>query len=87
METRYNPLPLITIIDVIEHYPKEEMFEWLKKQTIPVLVSTPKETVMYTRELFADPHVHQSQWTQQDTDQFKNIKDFSSPFSFIFIKP
>ncbi len=74
---------LILLIDVIEHYDIQQIKDWLYKVKARVLLSTPKNTVMFTRHLFNDSNHHKSQWRPQD---FNGMTDYSSPLSFIFLK-
>ena len=75
---------LILLIDVIEHYPKEEILKWLHNNKGPYLISTPKDTTMYTQHFYGDPHVHQTQWDKSDFLEF-SIKDYSTSDSHILL--
>jgi 2-polyprenyl-3-methyl-5-hydroxy-6-metoxy-1,4-benzoquinol methylase len=77
---------LILLIDVIEHWNKEEakkIIEELKKYTkAKILISTPKEVAFYKEEYYgADCPKHISQWIRED---FEGI-DKSTEKSHIFI--
>lgn len=78
---------LILMIDVVEHYPKDEVKKWLREilqNKNKILISTPKEVVMYTQHYYGDPNHHKSQWTREDFNEFKNT-DYSTDFSHIFL--
>lgn len=75
------PYDLVLLIDVVEHYPKEDMKEFIKKIGTKVLISTPKNVHMYTEKYYGDEHVHISQWQAED---FVG-KDYSTDLSHIFI--
>lgn len=77
---------LILMIDVVEHYPKEEVKKWLREiiDKNKILISTPKEVTMYTQHYYGDSNHHKSQWTKEDFNEFKNT-DYSTDFSHIFL--
>ena len=78
---------LILMIDVVEHYPKDEVKKWIREilqNKNKILISTPKEVVMYTQHYYGDPNHHKSQWTKEDFNEFKNT-DYSTDFSHIFL--
>lgn len=72
---------LVLLIDVVEHYPKEMMQEFLASIKTKVLVSTPKVVTMYTEKYYGDDHHHISQWSKDDF----NGKDYSTNESHIYI--
>ena len=75
---------LAIFIDTIEHWEKDKTKELFSR--IPakrILISTPKNTVMYTQHFFDDPRHHITQWTAED---FSGWKDYSTPQSFIFLR-
>ena len=72
---------LVLLIDVVEHYDKDFMKKFLSKINTKVLISTPKETVMYTEKYYGDGHCHISQWNKDDFIG----KDYSNNLSHIFI--
>lgn len=75
------PYDLVLLIDIVEHYPKEEMKEFIKRIGTKVLISTPKNVHMYTEKYYGDEHVHISQWGGEDFIG----KDYSTDLSHIFI--
>lgn len=75
---------LALLIDVVEHHPKEKIIQWLRLLPCPVLISTPKNTVMYTQEFYGDSRHHQSQWDMSDFQATgKTITDYSNDLSWI----
>lgn len=75
---------LAIFIDTVEHWDKQNTLDLFSK--IPakhILVSTPKNTVMYTQHFFDDPRHHITQWNSED---FSGWKDYSTPQSFIFLR-
>lgn len=80
----FNGYSFGLLIDVVEHHPKEKVIEWLKTLPFPVLISTPKNTVMYTQEFYGDPRHHESQWYMADFVSIgKKIIDYSNDLSLI----
>jgi 2-polyprenyl-3-methyl-5-hydroxy-6-metoxy-1,4-benzoquinol methylase len=79
----YNQYQLMLLIDVIEHHSKEKIHEFFSKINTRVLISTPKQTVMYTHRHY-DIDVHVSQWGPEDFKQY-NVVDYSTPDSWIYI--
>ncbi len=77
-----NNYDLILFIDTVEHWGLEETQSLLSKLNGRKLISTPKNTVMYTQEYYGDPRHHKTQWT---ADHFKGGKDYSTPESYIFL--
>ena len=78
---------IILLIDVVEHWTKEEgirIISEIKKYTgAKILISTPRETVMYDHPIYGkDCPTHKSQWNPED---FKNAEDHSTICSYIFI--
>lgn len=80
-----RPDELVLMIDVVEHYEKEEVLKWLRTISERVLVSTPKETVMYQEHFYGDPHHHCSQWSPADVAEFSEVEDLSNERSWIFL--
>lgn len=78
-----NDYNLVLLIDVVEHYPKDVVFKFLQGVTTDVLVSTPKNTVMYTEHFYGDPHHHISQWSKND---FSGWEDHSTELSYIYVR-
>lgn len=78
----FSEYDLILLIDIVEHYSKEEIKQLLDRIDCKVLISTPKRVVMYKEHYYGDAHPHICQWTAED---FKGI-DYSTDFSFIFIE-
>jgi|GEM_PF-5053578 len=76
-----NQYEIVLLIDVIEHWDKKVVQEFLKRIKVPVLISTPKETVMYQDEFYGDKAHHKTQW---DITDF-NTKDLSTRQSLICI--
>jgi 2-polyprenyl-3-methyl-5-hydroxy-6-metoxy-1,4-benzoquinol methylase len=82
---------LVLLIDVIEHWTKEEgirVVADIKKHTgARVLISTPRETVMYEEEIYgADCPNHKSQWLPMDFYKIKTLADdYSTICSYIFL--
>lgn len=72
---------LVLFIDTIEHWEKDKTLKLLASIGAKKLVSTPKNTVMYTQHFFDDPRHHITQWEASD---FKG-KDYSTDYSHIFI--
>lgn len=58
---------LLLLIDVVEHWPKEDYFNFIKKLApgTRVLVSTPKEVVFY-EEPYYGIEKHQTQFAESD---------------------
>lgn len=79
----YSQYQLVLLIDVIEHHSKEKIHEFLSNIKTRILISTPKNTVMYTHRHY-DIDVHVSQWTPEDFKQYSKI-DYSTPDSWIYI--
>lgn len=79
---KFNDYDLVMLIDVVEHYPKEVIKEFLSKIKTKVLISTPIQTCMYTQEYYGDPHHHISQWS---TDDFKGL-NYSTNLSYIYVE-
>lgn len=77
----FSKYDLVLLIDVVEHYPKKEMKAFLRKIKTKVLISTPKDVVMYTEKYYGDEHVHVSQWNNFD---FWG-KKYSTDLSHIYI--
>ncbi len=73
---------LVMLIDVVEHYPKQKVLDWLTTIPVDVLISTPKSVHMYTEHYYGDPNHHQSQWELSD---FKVKKNYSTNLSHIVI--
>lgn len=59
---------LLLMIDIIEHYPKQVILEFLQRCPVPVLISTPRNPVMYEEHFYGDPHVHQTKWELVDLE-------------------
>ncbi len=78
----FNKYQLITMIDVVEHHDKEKIKRFLKKITVPVLISTPKEVVMYPEKHYGFDQ-HCSQWNDDD---FIGWKNYDTNNSFIRLK-
>ena len=74
---------LTIFIDTIEHWSKEKTLELFNKINGRILISTPKNTVMYTEHYYGDDRHHMTQWTQDD---FVGWKDYSTPQSYIFLR-
>lgn len=72
---------LYLFIDLVEHWTKEQ-FDSL---SLPghVLVSTPKECVMYTEHYYGDDRVHITQYTEEDFEGWINL---STPLSHIYVR-
>ena len=77
----------ILLIDVAEHWSREEYFNFVKgvKRNNPnckILVSTPKEVVMYTERHY-DSETHHTQFTEADFAGA--IENLSSHLSHIYV--
>ena len=85
---KYN---LVLLIDVVEHWSKEEgirIIKAIKEHTgAKVLVSTPREVVMYEKDYYGtDCPKHQSQWKASDFIGINfDAKNVSTPQSYIFL--
>ena len=81
-----NSYDLVLLIDVIEHWEKEKAIEFLAKITkAKVLISTPRETVMYEAPYYHS-RKHISQWTPEDfAGPLLPIKDYSTVDSLIYL--
>jgi 2-polyprenyl-3-methyl-5-hydroxy-6-metoxy-1,4-benzoquinol methylase len=75
---------LVTMIDVIEHWDKDIIKDFLKRIPGKILISTPKEVCFYTKEYYGDKHTHCSQWFYEDFKDF-NTKDYSTAQSYILL--
>lgn len=74
--SNYN---LILLIDVIEHWTREQFKEFMSKVKCDVLISTPKRVVMYEcRHYDFDPHI-----TQYNDDDFIGWSIHDTENSFI----
>lgn len=79
---------LVLLIDVVEHWPKEDAFNLLKYLTHnvgPVLVSTPKRVGMYKEHFYGDPRHHISQYVLEDFKKDFIVQDYSNNLSHIII--
>ncbi len=82
---------LVLLIDVVEHWDKEEgmkVVAEIKKYTgAKVLISTPRETVMYNHAIYGkDCPTHKSQWLPEDFISLDNMaEDISTIASYIFV--
>lgn len=78
---------LVLMIDVVEHYDKETVIEFLKTYVeTPVLISTPKRTEMYTEHFYGDAAHHVSQWDMKDFKKVGPIlEDRSNDLSWIVL--
>ncbi len=78
-----NLYDIALLIDVVEHFSKEQIQDFLSKIKVPVLISTPKEVYMYEHEHYGFAK-HISQWSPEDFgDRIK--KDYSTKDSWIFL--
>lgn len=74
---------IILLIDVIEHWTKEEWLRFIEKipETTKVLISTPKDVYFYEKHYYdCPPHI--SQYSEWD---FKDGIDLSTKDSFIYL--
>ena len=81
-QEKLNEFDLILMIDIIEHWPKEDFVNLMKKVKFgtKVLISTPKKVSFYKLGYYGiDKHV--SQFSDQD---FNDI-DISTKDSFIYL--
>lgn len=76
---------LYLLIDVIEHWPKEDFFTFLKNKNpnTKILVSTPKEVVFYDPNYYGIDK-HMTQFTYEDF-LMPGVIDYSTEDSFIFL--
>lgn len=74
---------IILMIDVIEHIDKANIIDLFNKIKTPILVSTPKHTVMYEQEHYGFAR-HCSQWNNVDLQKYIK-KDYSNANSWIFL--
>lgn len=81
---------LALIIDVVEHFRKPEILALIARiteQDCRVLVSTPKNTVMYVEHYYGDQRHHITQWQRADFDSefFTVERDDSTELSHILV--
>lgn len=82
---------LVLLIDVVEHWTKEEGMKTLKeikKNTgANILISTPRETEMYDHPIYGkDCPTHKSQWVPEDFYELnEKACDISTIASYIFV--
>ena len=78
-----NSYDLILLIDVIEHWTKEEYLKFLSRvsPSTKILISTPKEVFFYTIEYYGSD-VHKTQYSDFDFDSGENL---STKDSFIYL--
>jgi 2-polyprenyl-3-methyl-5-hydroxy-6-metoxy-1,4-benzoquinol methylase len=83
---------LVLLIDVVEHWSKEEAVKIIKEikefTGAKILISTPREVAMYEKDYYGiDCPKHESQWTTSDFHAINHhdIKDLSTIASYIFI--
>jgi hypothetical protein len=75
---------LVLMIDVVEHWDKDVIKDFLKRIPGKILISTPKAVCMYNTEYYGDEHTHCSQWFYEDFKDF-NTKDYSTAQSYILL--
>lgn len=80
-----KPYDLTLFIDTVEHWDKDKTKALLKKLGGLKLISTPKNTVMYTQHFYGDERHHCSQWTIEDFKDFEIVKDYSNTLSHILL--
>lgn len=80
----YNDQELILLIDVIEHWTKEQFYDFMYGITSKVLISTPKHTTMF-KEWYYGTHPHITQWAESDFDRFEKKTDYSTNDSHIYL--
>ena len=68
-----NKYDLVLLIDVVEHWTKENTLKLLREinKYSDMLISTPKRTSMYTKHYYGDPRHHITQWSESDFKGFK----------------
>lgn len=82
---------LVMLIDVVEHWEKEEAIKVIADIKIntgaKILISTPRETVMYDQAIYGkDCPTHKSQWTPTDFYRIRTMaEDKSTIASYIFV--
>ncbi len=72
---------LILLIDVVEHWDKEQAKEWLKRINTNILISTPRKVSFY-KKAYYNSRKHISQWEVEDFEG----TNFSTDKSLIFLK-
>lgn len=87
----WNDMPkfdLALMIDVIEHWPKEQGKEIINKMLnhgMKILISTPKEVYMYKEDYYGkDCPKHETQWHAEDFADWV-VKPYSTEQSHILI--
>lgn len=79
---------LILLIDVAEHWPKEQVVKFIKDNVAKgsmILVSTPIVVGFYTQEFYGkDCPKHITQWSHKDFDEFEG-HDVSTKDSYIYL--